>query len=175
MLTAMRRWLRRPPSRAELRGEADLWMERCRRSNEERDAARERAEQADQLVARLQQQINAGLNEPDRVEGCDKIRFHRWQEAEDWRVELAYHTDQNPDALHAYDCKVCPRSPITMRRYFHVGHPARRVSQREKRAAQGRRAGERIEARREGRLINQQVDPLVLAKLKQIQNGGEGS
>jgi hypothetical protein len=173
----IRRWLRMGPTRAELVAEADLWQMRCERSNVDRDETRVRAKAAEEKLRAAERRINelreaARLREPDRVDGCSKVRFHRRAEADDWAAAIARRTGEGVEAYHTYACKVCPRSPVTMRRYWHAGHLGTEEAKAAEAAGQNRRAVQQLDASRAGRLLGQRVDPTVIAKLRDLHGGG---
>jgi hypothetical protein len=175
----VRRWLRLGPSRAELVAEAELWKARNERKEAERNAAHVRAKAAERqlraaeaAIERLRAIVDAGFDEPGRETGCTKARFHRQSEAEDWAVQIAEARDEAGDAYEAYPCKVCPRSPVTMQRYWHAGHRVRGQSAIAKATSLRRRKEQETAARRAGQLVGQLVDPTVLAKLRKLREEG---
>jgi hypothetical protein len=173
----VRGWLRMGPTRADLAAEAALWRARCDRSNAERDASRARAVQAGKDLRAAQRKIDTLLalaKEPDRVNGCSKVRFHRQQEAEDWAAAVASRTGEPVETYETYPCKACPRSPVTVERYWHVGHRPTDEARAAQVAGELRRRAEIIDARRGGRLLEQRVDPTVLARLREL-GGGDGA
>lgn len=106
----LRRWMRTGPSRAELIAEAELWRGRCERKNAEVNAAhvraktaekrvREQARRMEELEDRISEILAMRLNEPERVDGCTKIRFIREQEADDFRKALSASSGEPLDAL----------------------------------------------------------------------------
>ena len=170
----IRRWLRLGPTRADLVAEAQLWKTRSRRSDAEGRAAHVRAKTAEKSlraaeagIEALLALLDAGLEEPRREDGCSKVRFHRQQEADDWAVAIAEASGEGVEAFNSYQCKVCPRSPVTIQRYWHAGH-ANGDSQTAKAARQKRRAERAALARRDGNLISQRVDPAVLDRLRRL-------
>lgn len=169
----MRRWLRLGPSRAELAAEVQLWRDRQDQAEAQRNQAHVRAKTAEKAlrqaaarVRELEDLLDRGLNEPDRVEGCSKVRFHRRAEAGDWAEVIAKAAGESVQAYETYPCKVCPRSPLTVRPYWHAGHAKK--AKESKQAAQMRRSSAKLDARRDGRMVEQRVDPAVLDKLRQI-------
>lgn len=171
-------------SRAELRGEAERWRERCEKSNAEKQRVhgrlkaqrkelnslvheqRCRADRAEARLARAMARLATMATEPARAEGCSKVRLHHRSEADSWAEQIANGTGSRVEDLEVYQCRSCPRSPVTMGRYWHVGHSlsgvAARVESKERyAAAQGR-------ARAAGTQIAQRVDPQVLARLKEM-------
>jgi hypothetical protein len=168
-----RRWLRLGPSRAELRTEADRWRQRCEWADEGKRRAYARAKEAEKLVRQIRHQLHDQLNEPERVDGCSKVRFHREDEADGWAAAIAQATGEDPAAYMTYDCKRCPRSPVTMRKYWHVGHDDSGEAQREKAAGRARRADQVIAARKAGRTVAQQVDPQTAARLRDLMRRGQ--
>ncbi len=178
----MRGWLGWGPTRAELVAEVELWKRRRDRVEQERNAAHARAKAAEKelrqaavrerdLESRISELLVAALNEPGRVEGCEKVRFHQQDEAGGWRDRLSKLSREPVEVFTVYGCKTCPRSPVTMRPYWHVGHLGSEAAQKSKAAAAQRRAEERNKARRAGLLLGQRVDPGVLAKLHQMREG----
>ncbi len=101
--------------------------------------------------------------EPARTE-CAKVRLHFKAEAERWREQIAADTDSPVEDLSVYDCRVCPRSPVTMRRYWHVGHDDPEA----KAETMARKDDARRAAASEGRLIAQRLGSDVAAKLREI-------
>lgn len=183
---AMAGWwrrLRRRPSRAQLIAEAQLWKNRQAETEKSRHQAYARAEYSrSRLLAveallrdsesRLRELVrdvlDGAYNEPGRVEGCIKVRFHFEQEAADWGATIARRYGEAPDAYEAYPCKVCPRSPVTTARFWHAGHPEKSAGLTAKVARERADRARRAEAGRDGRLLSQRVDPLVLAQLRKI-------
>jgi hypothetical protein len=171
----VRGWLGLGPSRAELRAEIALWRERREREAEEKRAAYARAKDAERVNSELRHRITnliqAKLNEPDRAEGCGKVRFHREDEARDFAQDLATRTGQPLEVFNIYGCRICPKSPATIRRYLHVGHRgseyAQTVKVESKRSAGARQAA----ARRDGVTVAQRVDPRVVAELSRTRKG----
>ncbi len=164
----IRVWLRLGPSKAELLAEVGLWQRRQHAAELARDQAHDRARHAERLLRSLRHEMRDGLNEPARADGCSKIRFHRKQEAEDWMAAVAAASGEDVEHFNVYDCKTCPRSPVTHARYFHVGHTGTEESEASKAAAKVRRRQEAGAARRQGRTVAQRVDPRVLAQLRKI-------
>jgi hypothetical protein len=165
-----------------LAAEARVWRERCDRASADARAAYVRTKAAEKLTrveqvrcreleTKISNIMAAALNEPGRVEGCDKIRFHRRIEASDWAKNLAGRTGEPVEVYKTYPCNTCPRSPVTMSRYWHVGHRGSADAQASKAEAQQQRSQARASARRSGRLVEQRVDPEVLARLREI--GGQ--
>ncbi len=179
----VRHWLRMGPTRAELVAEAELWRARCERKDGEKYEAHARAKAAEkdlrqaearirEMQSRLNAVVNAGLNEPGRVEGCAKVRFHWQPEAAEWVAIIVQRTGGVADALNTYQCNVCPRSPVTVQRYWHVGHLGTKEAQAAKAAGVRRRNAQEAAARRDGKLLEQRVDPAVLAQLRKLREGG---
>lgn len=77
-------------------------------------------------------------------------------------------------AYHAYSCKDCPRSPVTMRRYWHAGHSELGQSMIAKAAFIERRRETERAARRDGNLLAQRLEPAVLAGLRKLRDQGKG-
>jgi len=198
-----RRWLRLGPTRAELRDETTLWKARAAHAEqEEKEAhalrkqrgrdAQERIEQADRrrreaeqhakqqveqayaLVYQIRREVHGQLNEPDRVDGCSKVRFHREPEAAEWGRHIASRCGENPDVYYAYECRTCPRSPLTMGKYWHAAHDGTAAAEAERAASMQRREDQRRAASRAGRLLKQRVDPRILAQLRKINNNSSG-
>lgn len=181
-------WLRRRlglgPSARELEIELAVWRGRCDRADhavlvaEQRVAAAEylaeRAEADAQAVEELVEKIRGELfdrvNEPGRAQGCEKIRFHHQEPARDFMLFLARETQEDPRCWLTYQCKVCPRSPVTVQRYWHVAHDDSVDAQHEKALGMQRRGRQRAEARRAGRLVEQRLDPAAVAKLLELKN-----
>jgi hypothetical protein len=185
----IRRWLRLGPTRAELIAEAELWKARNGRKEQLLKEAFARAKTAEKglraagveqgrveeltaRVAALTALVDAGLGEPERREDCSKVRFHRQEEAEDWAATIGEATGEGAEALNAYQCKVCPRSPVTMRRYWHAGH-ADGGSSAAKAARHRSRQIRAAEARRDGNLLAQRVDPSVLDRIRKMAEEGD--
>lgn len=179
-MSGVRRWLGLGPSRSELVAEARLWRERCERKNAQIMAAHARAKDAERQVRELRAEVAGAqerissvlalrLTEPDRVDGCAKIRFIRQEEAADFRETLSSASGEPIGALDVYRCKICPLSPVTMLRHWHVGHGRSREAQEAKAAGRAQRGSERAGARAAGLLIEQRVDATVAAKLREIQ------
>jgi hypothetical protein len=122
------------------------------------------------LVRRIQEEVWGQLVEPPSADGCQKIRFHREGEAVEFAEALAAKTGEPVAAYNAYPCQRCPRSPVTVRRYYHVGHVSGSA------AAEAARKAEHLrrtaDAHRGGRLVEQRVDPAVLARLRQVARRG---
>ena len=178
-MSRLRDWFGLGPSRAELVADAERWHQRCLRSNAARDEAyariktlRGQVHDADLRVHAIRAILADRLSEPTRITGCDKVRFHREDEAVDWLADIARNVGQPEHVFHVYDCKTCPRSPVTMARYFHVGHTGSARGQAAKAAGKARDAKRRAEAEKAGRLLRQRVDPRVLARLVEIRNAG---
>lgn len=102
--------------------EAALWRTRADRHSAETREAYVRAKAAERLLreeqvrcreleAKMTALLMAKLNEPERVEGCGKVRFHREPEAHDWAGFLAGKSGEPADVFTVYPCKTCPRSP----------------------------------------------------------------
>lgn len=174
----IRAWLRRwlGPSRRELRELAETWERRCAvaqgQTREAHVALREarvrggeqkhRAEVAEARLRSAQQRLELAA-EPVQRPGCGKVRLHRRAEADEWREQIEQRTGK-ADGLAVYSCKVCPRSPVTMKRYFHVGHP--HGAEEAKQASKAEHFRAQAVAEREGLTIGQRVDPRVMAKLR---------
>jgi hypothetical protein len=178
----MRRWF--GPRRAELRAEVELWRQRCERKDRaERDAHRRIAElrrevgplraEVHNLSERLRvtRQKLALAVEPEQRDGCRKVRLHYRDEALLWAAQIEQKTGGQVGDLHVYRCKICPRSPVTMQRYWHAGHPETEEGQAAKQASMDRTRAERASATRAGLTVAQRVDPRVMERLKRI--GGE--
>ena len=165
----IRRRLGLSPTRAELAAEVELWRRRNRGAEAERDAAYVRAKNSERELRAF---VHEGLNEPGRVDGCTKVRFHREPEARDWADAIARRTGEKPEDYHTYQCKKCPRSPVTMARYWHAGHPLTPGAVASKEAYVQRRRAEQKSAAGNGRLLGQRVDPRVLAQLRRIKEEG---
>lgn len=177
MTAAWRRWLRLGPSRAELMAEVQQWKSRTERSEKATLAAclraknaEERLREAEQQVLDLQGLLHDRFTEPTRADGCDKIRFHNKTEADDFGAAVAQRSGEDPSVYYTYGCKICPRSPVTMLRYWHVGHPARKKAQQSKEAAKQRRADQQRQARRAGNQIVQRLDPEVAERLRALRD-----
>lgn len=56
-----------------------------------------------------------------------------------------------------------------MRRHFHVGHGLSPEARAAKAMGKTQRGARRLTARADGKLIEQRVDPTVLARLREIQ------
>jgi hypothetical protein len=190
---ATRRRLNLGPTRGQLRATAAMWESRVRKANEQTREEHDRRKQVGrrnsdleyqlaqekrerrQAVARVEELegqvrklIADGMVEPARGKDCVKIKFHREGEAADWATYLGVKTGEGPAAYKAYQCKTCPRSPVTNQRYWHAGHPrpGQARAARETRAAQARQQTRTAET--EGRTIKQLVGPDVFAKLTRI-------
>lgn len=175
----LRRWLGMGPSARELEIELAVWRGRCDRADqvvlvaEQRVAAAEYlaeqaeadAQAAEALVEKIKGELFDRVNEPDRVEGCEKIRFHHQEPAHDFMLWLCREAQEDPQFWLTYQCKVCPRSPVTLQRYWHVAHDDSVDAQHEKALGMRRRGRQRAEARRAGRLVEQRIDPAAVAKL----------
>jgi hypothetical protein len=168
----IRSWLGLGPTRAELIAEALAWKTRCKSSNEARDAAYARAKAAERLAKTAGRMVRDGLNEPDRVQGCAKVRFHQQIEAESWAAAIAADTGESVRNYNTYACKTCPRSPVSLSRYWHVGHVGSMEAQIDKDASKDRRIARHIAARRDGATIEQRIDPRIMAKLRGITERG---
>lgn len=169
-------------SRAELRAEAEKWERRCRgaeaeamRAHAMRKAARlemsdrlhelgNRACNAEQQLAALRAKLRTD-GEPGR-RGCEKVRLHGYDEAERWRIQVERETGAS--LLRVYRCKVCPRSPVTMQRYFHVGHAGNAEAQAAKQAEKQARVEAAVVAGKAGTTLAQRIDPRSLAALAQL-------
>jgi hypothetical protein len=101
------------------------------------------------------------------VDGCGKVRLHWRPEADRWADEIARGTGQPREVLEVYQCKACPRSPVTIQRYWHVGHPLDEDGRAAKAAAKRVRADVRSGAVADGRTVGQMVSPAVMAKLRE--------
>ncbi len=170
---SVRRWLRLGPTRAELAEEVQLWKTRCGSADAGQRVAHVRAKAAEKdlraagaRIEALVRLLDDRLDEPRREDGCSKVRFHRRPEADDWAAAIGDVSGEGAEAFNSYRCKVCPRSPVTMQRYWHAGH--RFGSQAAKAAREERRAAETSRAHQNGRMIVQRVDPVVLDRLRQI-------
>lgn len=187
----IRQWWRKVagPTRADLRAEVDAWRGRADRQSEQvRQAHRERKAQRAELNAQLTterdrvRQLKARLRraeqalaltaaEPERGE-CTKVRFHHRGGAETWALQILADTEGVPGSMKAYQCREgCPRSPVTMQRYWHVGHQDTPEAQLAKEAARARREQRYVAARRDGRTLGQQIDPRVMARMRQMTGG----
>lgn len=165
-------------SRRRLRRIVDKQARELRVEHERRKAVRlenhdlrQRAVQAETMLRRLEPEMEqlqriaiAESNAAVRRE-CQKERFHREAEASEWLAKIAENTEQPVDWLEVYPCPVCPRSPLTGSRYLHVRH----VDRETKQASLKRRQQAIGEAHRDGRRVEQLIDPEVLARLKAIQ------
>lgn len=160
------------PTRAELVEEVELWKGRCDRNSAERNQVHVEVKALKKRLREVEGALRsfmvAGLNEPDRVEGCSKVRFHREAEAHDWAESIARGNGEAVDVYRVYPCKLCPRSPVTIKSYFHVGHAGSRAGQTAKKNGKARRTEQIAAAGRNGNLIRQRVDPEVLAKLRKM-------
>lgn len=181
MFDWIKRWI--GPGRRELRAEAELWRVRCERSNSDRDRATRVAKQmrreagqerhrGDVLEAKLRSAMQqlALAAEPERTPGCAKVRFHQRSEAEQWMRQVLEDTGGQDGEMKTYPCRACPRSPVTMARYWHVGHPAKGREARD--AAKERARAATRAARTAGRTIAQQISPEVLAVLRTMSGDG---
>jgi hypothetical protein len=175
----VRGWLRLGPTRAELIAEAELWKARAGYSDAHTREAHVRAKAAEKRARRAE--IRAGgaeerirvlldesLNEPGKVEACSKVRFHHKPEADAWADRIAKISGEAREVFDVYGCKFCPRSPVTHRRYLHVGHGWSKQAQASRETAQHDRAMQRSTAQREGKLIEQRIDPRVMARLRDL-------
>lgn len=192
----VRGWLRLGPSRADLIDEARMWRHRCERSNLARDEAYGRAKAAKKEMRAVQLELDAarraaqleldaarrqiddlrelvadGLNQPDKADGCHKVRFHWRSGAQEWAASISRRTGEPLEVYDTFPCKVCPRSPVTMRRYWHVGHFSDEAAQASKRAVEDRKGSAKLDARRAGKLVEQRLDPAVRARLDQFRRG----
>jgi hypothetical protein len=155
-------WFRRRPTRADLVAEIELWKSRCQRNEQRLHEAYARAKTAEKLLRQFRREVYDRLDEPARVDGCIKVRFHRRPEAADWAVAVANGCNEDPADYNTYQCKICPRSPVTTARYWHVGHDSKQA----KAAATAARRAQEAAARRGGRQLDQRIDPTVLARLR---------
>jgi hypothetical protein len=177
MTGRVRRWLRLGPSRAELIAQVRAGVERCETEMQKSNAAFARIRalgkmldvetaRADRLSGQVSELLVVKLNEPDRAEGCDKIRFHGEGEARDFAARIAAANFEPDSVVVAYQCRrKCPRSPVTMRPYWHIGHLGSEEAQRVKRASQNARAERRKQAEDAGLLLGQRIGPEALMKL----------
>lgn len=163
LIVSLARAKRRADRAEEARNEAH---QRVKAEKAVRHAAVNRATHLEAQVRRLRAQL--AQFEPGRVEGCVKVRFHRQAEADEFMAQLAEETGEPVEAYNVYGCKTCPRSPLTHRRYLHVGHPARQDAQHSKATGKARRVASRAEARRGGLLVEQRLDPDTAAKLRAL-------
>lgn len=69
--------------------------------------------------------LNAAL-EPPKGSDCTKIRFHRKEEAESFARDMEQATGGVEGSVLLYRCRVCPRSPWTIQKFFHVTSNGRR-------------------------------------------------
>lgn len=164
-----------------IRAEIELAKARLRRKEIERVKAYFRAKELEQSLQVTQARIDellalvaAGLAEPPGVDGCSKVRFHHQKNAEDWAARIGRRTGEGVEAYRAYPCKDCPRSPVTMRRYWHAGHSEAGQSMIAKAAFIERRRETEHAARRDGNLLSQRLDPAVLAGLRKLRDQGKG-
>jgi hypothetical protein len=174
------------PTRAELRAEMELWKARCdrhsmqtreayarakasekeeRRLRQELARAHREAKHAEAYAIRVIDQLHDRLNEPPRKEGCLKIRFHREPEAQAYAAHIASTTGEPAEAYEAYRCKSCPRSPVTMQPYYHIGHRMTEEGRRAREAGRSRQGKRRALALRDGRTVEQLVAPETLRKM----------
>ena len=178
----MRRWF--GPRRAELRAEVELWRQRCERKNAEVHEAHRLIKKLRGEIGTMRGQVHdlgAQLRvarqklaldvEPERRDECRKVRLHYRDEALLWAAQIEQKTGGQVGDLHVYRCKICPRSPVTMQRYWHAGHPETEEGQAAKQASMDRTRAERVSATRAGLTVAQRVDPRVMERLKRI--GGE--
>jgi hypothetical protein len=148
-----------------MREEVATWRRRKDAAEREKAAAHVRAKEAEALAHRTRNELHDRLNQPDRVDGCTKVQFHQQDEAREWLLKIATEAGEDPGQYRTYDCKICPRSPVTMRRYWHVGHRGSEQAQASKAATRRQREADRAAARRQGNLLRQRVDPATVAKL----------
>lgn len=93
---------------------------------EEYEAQRQRS--VDEAVAAYRERLRAvtasldKLLEPSRGDDCNKIRFHRDEEAQAFARELERDTGAEEGSMIVYPCRVCPRSPWTIEKVRHVSH-----------------------------------------------------
>ncbi len=177
------------PTRAQLIAEAQAWRDRCKASNDDRDlqharfrekkrAAHEqrvRADQAEKQLRQAEQELEQLRHivrtnvEPNRVEGCNKVRFHQESEAAGWAETVGNQTGEGASAYRTYQCKLCPRSPVTNQRYWHITHADTEQAKQAKAAGLRRRREGQAAAHRAGRTLGQRVDPTVLDALRGTQ------
>lgn len=62
------------------------------------------------------------LVEPPNVEDCTKIRLRDLDEANAFARKVEQDTGQAIGDLEAYGCNLCPRQPLTGRKFLHVRH-----------------------------------------------------
>lgn len=172
-----RRWLGPSETETKLRATiADLTARIAQieewgsRDRTERDRAYQRAKLAEKSLRRIQREVldSLALVEPPMVEGCVKVRMHTEAEAIAFAERLAADLGIDSSVLNAYRCKVCPRHPGTMDRFWHVGH-------RDPQVKPGHVSGEihRRRAWREGRTIGQLVTPETAARLRESTSEGD--
>lgn len=130
----------------------------------ERDLERDAARKMQSTYARRLAQM---LEPP--VGKCEKVRLRGRDEAAAFAAAVERDTGAPPGALRTYACTVCPRQPVGIGRFWHVGNadPARR-STRGGNVVRGERERVQRQAAREGSLLRQRVDPSVLAHLRTI-------
>lgn len=58
--------------------------------------------------------------EPSRNDECIKIRHHHQDQAERFARELEEDNGMDEGIVQIYRCSICPRSPWTIEKYFHV-------------------------------------------------------
>jgi len=173
----MRRWL--GSSRAELRAEAEVWRRRCERKDVELREAHARAKEHRRMAgehrARVNELVEQLANAKQKLAlagepagGCGKVRLHRRADAEEWAELIVQRTNGPSNAMTAYQCRSCPRSPVTLSRYWHVGHPGTPEAQAVRRETKDRRKQAEAAANRNGLMIGQQIDPSVMAKLREL-------
>ena len=157
-----------------------MWQRRCeaaqaqaREAYSRAKVAEKAAREANQLAESVREEVLCRLAEPPQADGCEKIRFHHRAEADEFAEALSSDTKQGRDAYRVYQCNVCPRSPVTMHRYWHVGHPNRAAAI--KAAGIQKRRRESASAYQEGRQLQQRVDPTVLARLRRIGRASDSS
>lgn len=124
----------------------------------------------DARVARVRGQLNALLNQPADSGKCVKVRFHQRPEAEEWLLQVAANGGTSPELYKTYPCDDCPRSPVTIRRFWHVAHLATKEARDAAAASKARHSQLIKKSFRAGTALEQRVDPAILAKLNALRN-----
>lgn len=143
-----------------------MWQARYERAKAQRDRVEAELGKAHARLRRIRNDLHGQLVEPARVDGCAKIRFHEDTDAARFAAKLAATTGEELEAYVAYQCRICPRSPVTVSRFWHVGHREPGAAGLAKEARLLQISQRRAAAGREGRLLSQRVDPAVLARLR---------
>lgn len=174
------------PTRKELRAEVETWKARRETEAGEKRAAHTRLAAVRMELGQTRHALSLARGQVQSLEGqlrralvraelamepaqgeCVKVRLHHKADAELWREKIAATTKSAVGDLAVYECKTCPRSPVTLHRYWHVGH----VDPEAKADSMMRWRAGRRQAVRENRTVGQRIDPAVMEKLRAI--GGD--